>query len=153
MRPLAEAGNKVEMNFGNFSMAALLAVMVTYAQHPFFAGSGKWLLLHLVSERSGQLADQLMDWVTLSPHWEWVWVLHLLTGGAGHFCDSQTCISPGWGRGRLTTLLHTTHCQERSCQTIYLKSNELGVLWKGGIWLVEKVMSLGLDCSCIKGYF
>lgn len=45
------------MNFGNFSTVALSAVMVTYAQHPFFSGNGQndcfciWCLRDLATGR------------------------------------------------------------------------------------------------------
>lgn len=42
------------MNFGNFSTVALSAVMVTYAQHPFFLGMARMIASASgVSERSG----------------------------------------------------------------------------------------------------
>lgn len=90
MRLLVEAGNKVEMNFGNFSMAALTSSNSYFCWAPLFAGNGKWLLLHLVS-----LRDLASRQGSASPRTEclcllgdWTWVLHSLTRGTGDFCDS-----------------------------------------------------------------
>lgn len=136
MRLLAEAGNKVEMSFGNFSTATLPAVMVTYAQHPSLLGMANDCFYIWCPWEIWPAGREVPPHGLIVP-------LETEHGCCIHWPGEQgisvtlSCISPGWSRGRLTTLLHTTLCQEWSCQALSLKSNKLGVLWNWGIWLVK----------------
>lgn len=146
------------MNFVNFSAAALSVVVGTDAQHlsSLEMAKGCFYMCCLwgiwPAGRETPLHGWPLQWPC--PLGNWMGVLHPLTKGTRGILLRcfQAHVSAGWSSWKAYHLLHATALPEVVFKTFLWSVVSLGCC-RMGEYRQEKVMSLGLDCACIKGFF